>query len=55
MVLFLVAVNIGGHAGGEKYIYHGIYFKFATDWKGFYKGDQYAAKSAGKRRKTHTK
>lgn len=41
------ADHLGGQAGGEKYIYHGIIFKFATDWKGLYRGDQYAAKSAG--------
>jgi hypothetical protein len=38
---------LGGQAGGEKYIYHGIIFTFATGWKGLYRGDQYAAKSAG--------
>jgi len=43
----LHSVDLGGHAGGEKYLYHGICFKFATDWKSLYQGDQYAAKSAG--------
>lgn len=31
---------------GEKYIIHGILFKFATDWKGIYGGDHYAMKGA---------
>jgi len=39
-------VNIGGNAGGEKYIYNGILFKFATDWKKIYGGDEYAMKAA---------
>jgi hypothetical protein len=25
-----------------KYIYHGILFKFATDWLGLYGSDEYA-------------
>ena len=32
--------------GGEKYIYNGILFKFAIDWKGIYSGDEYAMKAA---------
>jgi len=39
--------ELGGHAGGEKYIYNGILFKFAIDWKGIYSGDEYAMKAAG--------
>lgn len=38
-------VNIGGHAGGPKYIHHGIYFKFATDWESIYGSDENAAKA----------
>jgi hypothetical protein len=33
---------VGGHAGGQKYIYHGILFKFATDWLKLYGSDEYA-------------
>jgi hypothetical protein len=33
-------VSVGGLAGGEKYIYHGILFKFAVDWLNIYGGDQ---------------
>jgi hypothetical protein len=29
-------------SGGEKYVYHGILFKFAMDWMAIYGGDQYA-------------
>lgn len=36
------AVEVGGHAGGQKYIYHGILFKFATDWLRLYGSDEYA-------------
>lgn len=39
-------MDIGGNAGGEKYIYNGILFKFATDWKKIYDGDQMAMKAA---------
>jgi hypothetical protein len=38
---------LGGFAGGEKYIYHGILFKFAMDWMNIYGGDQFAMKAAG--------
>ncbi len=31
---------------GEKYIYHGILFKFAVDLFNIYDGDQYAMKAA---------
>lgn len=41
------AVEVGGHAGGQKYIYHGILFKFATDWLRLYGSDEYAMKAAG--------
>jgi hypothetical protein len=40
------AKEVGGVAGGEKYIVDGIFIKFAKDWKNLYGGDQYAAKSA---------
>ena len=32
--------------GGEKYLYDGILFKFACDWKNMYGGDEYAMKVA---------
>ena len=32
--------NVKGQAGGEKYIYHGILFKFALDWKKIYNSDE---------------
>jgi hypothetical protein len=32
----VVPVEVGGLAGGRKYIVHGILFKFATDVHGFY-------------------
>ena len=35
-----------GSAGGAKYVYHGIFFKFALDWKGIYGSDEAAAKAA---------
>ncbi len=40
-------VSIGGTAGGEKFITHGILFKFALDWKGIYGDDERAMKAAG--------
>ena len=43
----VVPVDIGGLAGGRKYIVHGILFKFATDVHGFYGGDSFAQKEAG--------
>lgn len=39
--------TVGGHHGGVKYIHHGIYFKFATDWEKIFGGDENAAKAAG--------
>eukprot|EP01113_Clastostelium_recurvatum_P028334 TRINITY_DN3429_c0_g1_i2.p1 TRINITY_DN3429_c0_g1~~TRINITY_DN3429_c0_g1_i2.p1 ORF type:complete len:2680 (+),score=686.41 TRINITY_DN3429_c0_g1_i2:120-8159(+) len=39
--------NLGGQAGGEKYVYHGVLFKFACDWLGFYGGDENAMKAGG--------
>lgn len=39
---FPETVQVGGHAGGQKYIYHGILFKFATDWLALYGSDEYA-------------
>ncbi len=43
----LLPVNIGGEAGGEKWLSMGILFKFAVDWKHFYGSDARAMKSAG--------
>lgn len=40
-------VDLGGFAGGEKYITQGILFKFASDKYGLYGGDEYAMKAAG--------
>jgi len=40
-------VNVGGVAGGEKYVQRGIFFKFAIDAFGVYGGDEYAQKAAG--------
>jgi Clustered mitochondria/Phorbol esters/diacylglycerol binding domain (C1 domain) len=40
-------VNVGGVAGGEKFVVHGILFKFATDISGIYgNSDAAAAKAA---------
>eukprot|EP01122_Echinamoeba_exundans_P010461 TRINITY_DN3925_c0_g2_i1.p1 TRINITY_DN3925_c0_g2~~TRINITY_DN3925_c0_g2_i1.p1 ORF type:complete len:2064 (-),score=490.47 TRINITY_DN3925_c0_g2_i1:42-6233(-) len=39
-------VNVGGIAGGRKYISQGIFFKFALD-SGMYGSDENAAKAAG--------
>ena len=41
------ASELGGIAGGEKYVVHGILFKFAVDSKKMYGGDEHAAKVAG--------
>jgi hypothetical protein len=40
-------VDLGGRAGGTKYIVQGILFKFALDTEGFYSSDEGAAKAAG--------
>ncbi|EFA85283.1 Histidine kinase A [Heterostelium album PN500] len=40
-------INIGGVAGGHKYIALGILFKLALDSQGLYVGDQNAMKAAG--------
>lgn len=40
-------VNVGGVAGGEKYVERGIFFKFAIDAFGVYGGDEFAQKAAG--------
>lgn len=42
----IAPVEVGG-VGGEKYIYAGIFFKFAIDGQGIYGGDMFAAKAAG--------
>jgi hypothetical protein len=39
--------NVGGIAGGEKYIHHGILFKFAYDRHNIYRTDHNAMKAAG--------
>ena len=39
-------INIGGQAGGIKYLVDGIFFKFQRDFKGIYGGDSLAMKAA---------
>eukprot|EP01133_Synstelium_polycarpum_P013661 gene13661-16088_t len=39
--------SLGGQAGGEKYIYNGILFKFASDWIGIYGNDEFSMKAGG--------
>ena len=39
--------ELGGVAGGEKYVVAGILFKFSIDSKGLYGSDDLAAKEAG--------
>lgn len=39
------ATKLGGVAGGEKFVSHGILFKFAIDSRGFYNGDEFAMKA----------
>ncbi|KAH3733018.1 Histidine kinase A [Pelomyxa schiedti] len=41
------AVNVGGFAGGEKYIVHNILFKFAVNSRNLFRSDSDAAKVAG--------
>ena len=41
----ILPVNIGGFAGGTKYICHGIVFKFASDDRKIYGNQRYAAKA----------
>ena len=44
----LPAPGVSGQAGGEKFVEHGILFKYARDWRGIYGGsDANAAKAAG--------
>jgi len=40
-------VDLGGVAGGSKYICQGILFKVALDVRGIYGGDHNAMKAAG--------
>ena len=40
-------VNLGGVAGGQKYIVHEILFKFAFDQMGLFKGNNIAAAKVG--------
>jgi hypothetical protein len=42
-----ITSQVGGIAGGEKYSYQGIFFKFATDSKGLFGGNDDAAMKAG--------
>lgn len=44
--------TIGGQAGGCKYIWEDIIFKFAVDWLGIYHSDEYAQKAASHELKT---
>ena len=40
--------EVGGNLGGEKYVYQGVFFKFARDKSGLFKGnDEIAIKVAG--------
>lgn len=39
-------INIGGIAGGEKFVVRGILFKFSYDVNNLYGGDEYAMKTA---------
>jgi len=41
-----VTYALGGVAGGEKYIYKGIFFKFAVDFLNLYGGHEFALKTA---------
>eukprot|EP00727_Mastigamoeba_balamuthi_P001851 m51a1_g11663 hypothetical protein (1053) ;mRNA; r:493-4759 len=38
---------VPGRAGGMKYFYYGIMFKFVADFNGIYNGDEYAMKAGG--------
>ena len=39
--------SVGGVAGGEKFIYRGVFLKFALDVSGFYGGHEFSQKAAG--------
>jgi hypothetical protein len=39
-------VDVGGVAGGEKFLTKGILFKLARDWEGIYEGDANSQKAA---------
>lgn len=43
----IAVANVGGIAGGDKYIKNGIMFKYAVDSKNIYGSDAFAAKAAG--------
>eukprot|EP00698_Gefionella_okellyi_P003690 TRINITY_DN1344_c0_g1_i3.p1 TRINITY_DN1344_c0_g1~~TRINITY_DN1344_c0_g1_i3.p1 ORF type:complete len:2301 (-),score=577.72 TRINITY_DN1344_c0_g1_i3:230-6262(-) len=43
--------DAGGTAGGIKYNHHGMFFKFALDFKGLYGGTEFSAKAANHERK----
>jgi hypothetical protein len=38
--------DMGGVAGGQKYLESGVFFKFARDAFGLYNGDEFAMKAA---------
>jgi len=42
----IAPVNVGGIAGGEKFIVQNILFKFTLDWNNLYGGDEFSAKAA---------
>ena len=39
--------DVGGQAGGEKFIHNHVLYKFARDWRGIYAGHEGAMKAAG--------
>ena len=41
------AIDMGGQAGGEKFVHNSILYKFARDWRGIYAGQGGAMKAAG--------
>ena len=42
------SINAGGIAGGIKYSYKNMFFKFTLDSEGLYSGDEFASKAAGR-------
>ncbi len=47
LISFVSAINVGGRAGGPKFVIGNLFFKFAVDQFGYYGGDANAAKAAG--------
>lgn len=41
------SLDVGGQAGGEKFIHNSVLYKFARDWRGIYAGQEGAMKAAG--------